>query len=394
MALLGAAIVVLFVGEYNQELALGSIEFATLGLLAGMMMLVYITRRSGVYDYIAVRAGQASRGNGFVLVSMMALTVTVLAGFLDNMTTILLVVPITFLLADTFGITPVPLVLVEIISANIGGAGTLIGDPPNIMIGEAAGLTFNDFLLNTLPGVLVILGIVVTGLYFVFRRQLRVPPEKRLYVMELDAAASITDMGELKRTMPVLAATILAFLLQGVLGVEPATVALTGAAVALLVTRTPVEETLENIEWATLFFFIGLFVMVGALSATGAIDHLAGAIEDVTGGNRSAELVAILWSASLVGGIVDNVPLTATLIPVVEQLKGDSADNAYWWALAFGAGFGGNLTLVSAACNVAASSMAAKAGRPIGFFTHLKIGFPVTVISTILATAYLLLRYG
>lgn len=394
VALLGAAIVVLFVGEYDQDLALASIEFATLGLLAGMMMLVYITRQSGIYDYIAVRAGQASRGNAFVLVSMMAATVAILTGFLDNMTTILLVVPISFLIADTLGINPVPLIMVEIISANIAGAGTLIGDPPNIMIGEAAGLSFNDFLMNTFPGVLMILGVIVTGLFFVYRGQLRIPEKNKQYIMELDAAASITDAGELKRTMPVLLGTILAFLLQEVIQVEPATIALSGAALALLMTRTPVEEILEKVEWVTLFFFVGLFVMVGALAATGAIDHLAGAIEAVTGGNRTAELAGILWSASLVGGVVDNVPLTATLIPVVKQLQAGSNDNAYWWALAFGAGFGGNLTLVSAACNVAAANLAAKSGRTIGFFTHLKIGLPVTLISSVLATAYILLRYG
>ncbi|MCB0829590.1 MAG: hypothetical protein KDB64_01600, partial [Solirubrobacterales bacterium] len=293
VALLGAAIVVLFVGQYSEELAIESVEFATLGLLAGMMILVYLTSQSGIYDFIAVKAGQISRGNPFVLVVMMAATVTILAGFLDNLTTILLIVPITFLLADTLDIDPMPLILVEVVSANIGGAATLIGDPPNIMIGNAAGLSFNDFLLNTMPAAVSILAVITVALYFVFRKRIQVAEENRKYVMELDARASIRDMGELKRTLPVLLGTIVLFFLHQYIHVEPATVALTGAAVCLAVTRVPIEEALEKIEWTTMFFFIGLFVMVGALETTGAIDHVAEAITDVTNGNRNAELVGI-----------------------------------------------------------------------------------------------------
>jgi Na+/H+ antiporter NhaD/arsenite permease-like protein len=397
VALLGAAIVVLFVGEYNEELAIESVEFATLGLLAGMMILVYLTSQSGVYDYIAVKAGQISRGNPFALIVMMAATVTVLAGFLDNLTTILLIVPITFLLADTLDIDPIPLILVEVVSANIGGAATLIGDPPNIMIGNAAGLTFNDFILNTAPAAVSILGVITVALYFVFRNRIQVAEENRKYVMELDARASIRDVGELKRTLPVLLGTIVLFFLHHYLHIEPATVALTGAAVCLLVTRIPVEEALEKIEWTTIFFFIGLFVMVGALEATGAIDHIAETISDITNGNRNAELVGIVWTASFIGGIIDNIPLTAAMIPVVTQIQeagGHSGDAAHWWALSLGACFGGNLTLISAAANVAALGLAERAGRPIGFWSFLKIGLPVTFASTLLATAYVLLRYG
>ncbi len=384
---------VLFVGEYNEELAIESIEFATLGLLAGMMILVYLTQQSGIYDYIAVKAGQFSRGNPFRLVIMMATTVAVMSGFLDNLTTILLVVPITFLLADTLDINPMPLILIEVMAANIGGAATLIGDPPNIMIGDAADLSFNDFLVNNLPGVAVILAVTTIGLYFAFRGRLEVAEENRKFVMELDAAASIRDQEELRRTLPVLIGTIIVFFLHQYIHIEPATVALTGAAVGLLVTKTPIEEALEKIEWTTLFFFMGLFVMVGALEVTGAIEKIAEGITSVTNGNRDAELVGIIWTSSLVGGVVDNIPLTAAMIPVVEDIKAGSTDHAYWWALSLGACFGGNLTLISAACNVAAAGMAEKAGRPIGFWTFLKVGVPVTVASTIMATAYILLRY-
>ena len=212
MALLGAAIVVLFVGQYNQELAIESVSFSTLGLLAGMMVLVYVTQQSGVYDFIAVKAGQFSKGNSLALVIMMSATVAILSGFLDNLTTILLIVPVTFLLADTLDINPIPLIIVEVMSANIGGAATLIGDPPNILIGAAADLSFNDFLVNNLPAVTVILSVVTVGLYFVFRKQLHVDEKNKKYVMELDAAASITDREELRRTLPTLIGTIVFFL--------------------------------------------------------------------------------------------------------------------------------------------------------------------------------------
>lgn len=394
MALLGAAVVVLFVGDYNEELAIHSVEFATLGLLAGMMILVYLTQQSGIYDYIAVKAGQFSRGNSFLLVVMMVIVVAVLSGFLDNLTTILLVVPITFLLADTLDINPMPLILIEVMAANIGGTATLIGDPPNIMIGDAAGLSFNDFLIHNLPGVYVILAIVTVALYFVYRKQIDVAEANRKFVMELDAAASIRDRDELKRTMPVLIGTIIVFFLHQYIHIEPATVALSGAAVALMVTKIPIEQALEKIEWTTLFFFMGLFVMVGALEVTGAIDKVAEGITSVTNGNRDAELVGIIWTSSLVGGIVDNIPLTAAMIPVVEDIQGGTGDMAYWWALSLGACFGGNLTIISAACNVAAAGMAERAGRPIGFWQFFKLGLPVTVASTLMATVYVLARYG
>ena len=393
MALLGAAIVVLFVGQYNQELAIESVSFSTLGLLAGMMVLVYVTQQSGVYDFIAVKAGQFSKGNSLALVIMMSATVAILSGFLDNLTTILLIVPVTFLLADTLDINPIPLIIVEVMSANIGGAATLIGDPPNILIGAAADLSFNDFLINNLPAVTVILSVVTVGLYFVFRKQLHVEDKNKKYVMELDAAASITDREELRRTLPVLIGTIVFFFAHQYIHIEPATVALTGAAVALLVTKVPIEKALENIEWTTIFFFIGLFVMVGALAATGAIDHVGEALKNVTNGTRDAELVAIIWTSSVVGGIVDNIPLTTAMIPVVQDIQAGSGDNAYWWALSLGACFGGNLTLVSAAANLAAAGMADRSGQPIGFWAFLKIGLPVTLISTVMATVYILARY-
>ena len=396
IALIGAAIVVLFVGEVSQESAIESIDFNTIGLLAGMMLLVHVTQQTGIYDYIAIRAGQLSRGEPFRVVISLATTTAILSAFLDNLTTILLVVPVTFLLADALDIDPIPLVLIEILSSNIGGTATLIGDPPNIIIAGATGLSFNEFIVNLAPIVLVTLAIVIPLLYLHYRGRLQVTPENRRHVMELDARASISDAQELRRTVPVLVATVLAFFAHQALHIEPATVALTGAAVVLLVTKIPIEEALANIEWPTLFFFIALFVMVGALEETGAIAEIADGVKSITGGDRTAELLGITWISAAGSGVVDNIPFTTTMIPVVKELQGSAGatgDDAYWWALALGACFGGNATIIAAAANVAASGLTERAGKPIGFVPFLKVGVPVTLISIGLATAYISLRY-
>jgi Na+/H+ antiporter NhaD/arsenite permease-like protein len=396
VALLGAAVVVLFVDGFTQEKAIEAVDFNTIGLLAGMMILVYLTQQTGVYDYIAIRAGQASKGRPLAVVLSLALTTAVLSAFLDNLTTILLIVPITFLLADALDVDPIPLIVIEVIVSNIGGTATLIGDPPNIIIAGATDLSFNDFLVNLAP-IAAISFVVVTGLlYLWYRPQLQIAPENRRYVMELDAAASIRDAAELRRTVPVLVVTVLFFFAHQALHIEPATVALTGAAVALLVTRVPLEQALSKIEWPTLFFFVALFVMVGALEETGAISEVADAVKEVTGGDRTAELLGTLWIAAAGSAVVDNIPFTTAMIPVVQELQGAAgaeADDAYWWALALGACFGGNATLIAAGANVAAAGLAERAGRPIGFVAFLRVGIPVTIVSIAMATAYVLVRY-
>jgi Na+/H+ antiporter NhaD/arsenite permease-like protein len=393
VALLGAAIVTLFVSEFDQEKAIEAVDFNTIGLLVGMMILVYVTQQSGVYDYIAVRAGQLSKGRPFAVVLSMALTTAVLSALLDNLTTILLVVPVTFLLCDTLDIDPMPLIIIEVIASNIGGTATLIGDPPNIIIAGHTNLSFNDFIVNLAPIVAVTLAVVIGLLYAYYRRSLQISDENRHYVMQLDASASIRNWTELRRTGPILVATILGFFAHQALHVEPATVALTGAAVALLVTTIPLEKTLSSIEWPTLFFFVALFVMVGALEETGAIEEVAAFAKDLTGGERAAELLGIVWISALGSAVVDNIPFTTAMLPVVSELQGADGDDAYWWALSLGACFGGNATLIAAAANVAAAGLTERAGRPMRFMAFLKIGVPVTLISITLASAYVTLRY-
>jgi Na+/H+ antiporter NhaD/arsenite permease-like protein len=392
-ALVGAALV-LITQTVDQDHAIASIDFNTIGLLAGMMVMVRITEETGVYTWLAIRAGQLSRGRPLAVVAWLATTTAVLSAFLDNLTTVLLVVPITFLLADALDVDPIPLVIIEVIASNIGGTATLVGDPPNIIIAGATGLSFLDFIANLAPIAVVAFVVVTAGLYLAYRSRLRVSPEARERVMQLDASRSIEDPDELVRTVPILVATILAFFVHKGIGLEPATVALAGATLMLLVTRQQIEKALAGIEWPTLFFFIALFVMVGALEERGAIGEVADMIAEITAGDRTAELLGIAWVSVLGSGIVDNIPFTTTMIPVVEQLQeGNSGDDAYWWALAIGACFGGNATLIAAAANVAASGMAARAGRPIGFVQFLKVGIPATLVSMALATAYIAIRY-
>jgi Na+/H+ antiporter NhaD/arsenite permease-like protein len=391
VALLGA-VLMLLTQTIEQERAIEAIDWNTLGLLVGMMIVVRVTEPTGAYTWVAIRAGQLSKGRPFAVVLALAVTTAVLSAFLDNLTTVLLMVPITFLLADALDVDPIPLVIIEILVSNIGGTATLIGDPPNIMIAGATGLSFTAFLTNLAPVAVVTFIIVTGGLYLAYRSRLQITPEARAQVMELNAADSIEDPRELKRTVPILVATILLFFAHQALHLEPATVALAGAAVMLLITTQKVEDVLGGLEWPTLFFFVGLFVMVGALEETGAIEEVANGIADVTAGDRTAELLGIAWVSAIGSGLVDNIPFTAAMIPVVEQLSGGE-DDSYWWALALGACFGGNATLVAAAANVAAAGMAARAGRPIGFLQFLRVGVPVTLVSMLIATAYIAIRY-
>jgi Na+/H+ antiporter NhaD/arsenite permease-like protein len=393
IALLGAALVVVF-GAMDQEAAIEAIEFEALGLLAGMMIVVRLLETTGVFAFVAIHAARLSRGQPFALVMLLACATGVIGAFLDNLTTILLIVPVTFMLARTLDLDPRPIIVIEVIASNLGGTATLIGDPPNIMIGGHTGLSFNAFIANLAPIAWLCMLVVTAALYWTQRRKLRVPKAIRRRVHDLDAGAELKDRDELKRLAPVFAAIVLAFFIHRPLGLEPATVALAGASVMLAFSRQRLEDTLRGIDWPTLFFFLGLFVMVGALEHGGAIHSLSQALIDATGGNRTAELLGIAWISALVGGVVDNIPLTAAMIPVVEEISAGTGDASYWWALAIGACYGGNLTLVAAAANVAAAGMAARAGSPIGFMYFLRLGVPATLLSMTIATAYILLRYA
>lgn len=391
IALLGAAAVVLL-GILEEHQAIEAVDWSTLGLLVGMMVIVGLTERTGVFTYLALRVAQLSGGRPMRLVFLLAGVTGLMSAFLDNLTAILLVVPITLLLADLLKISPIPLVLVEVIASNIGGTATLIGDPPNIMIGTARPeLSFIDFIVNLAPVAVVTLLVVTTGLALAYRNQLVIEPERAREVDRLDPAADMRGSPYVTRSLVVLLGTIVGFFLHAPLHIEPAVVALTGATVMLLVAADDVENALERVEWATIFFFIGLFVMVGGLEERGVIDRVAEAFADLTDGSKSLEALVILWGSAAGSAVVDNIPFTAAMIPVVDSLQGDEFDDAAWWALALGACFGGNATIIAAAANVAASGVLERSGHPVSFVRFLLVGLPVTLVSLLIATVYLLL---
>jgi Na+/H+ antiporter NhaD/arsenite permease-like protein len=391
VALVGAGLMIVL-GALDLERAIEAVDWATIGLLTGMMILVGLTERTGVFTYLALRVAQLSRGRPLRLVFLLSGVTGLLSAFLDNLTAILLVVPITLLLADLLRVSAVPLVLVEIVASNIGGTATLIGDPPNIMIGShVPELTFLDFIVNLAPVALFTLAVATTMLYFVFRSELAIEPARAAEVERLDPARDVRESRYVKRSVAVLVGTIVVFFLHSALHVEPAVVALGGATVLLLVAGDDVEHALERVEWSTIFFFVGLFVMVGGLEEQGVVERVAELLADLTGGSRTGEALVLLWGAATGSALVDNIPFTAAMIPVVDELAGDQPfDDTNWWALALGACFGGNATPVAAAANVAATGVLERSAHTISFGRFLAVGLPVTVLSLAIASAYLL----
>ena len=389
IALVGAALVVVL-GALDVDSAIASIDWATLGLLVGMMVIVGLTEPTGVFSYLALHIGRLSGGRPFRLIALLALMTAVLSAFLDNLTAILLVVPISLQLSRLLALPVVPLVLVQVMASNIGGTATLIGDPPNIMIGtHVEQLSFIDFIVNLGPVAAVTLLVTTLVLYGFYRRSLTPVADARERLAGLDPRAEL-QRDRLFRILAVLCGTIVGFFLHAPLHVEPVVVAMTGATVMLLVAGRELEWALERVEWSTIFFFVGLFVMVGALEERGVIGAIADAFAAVTGGSSTAEALVILWGAAAGSAVVDNIPFTAAMIPVVDELQADGFDDATWWALALGACFGGNATLIAAAANVAAVSALARTGTRISFLRFLAVGMPVTVVSLLIATTYLL----
>jgi len=388
---LGGAAAMVVLGALDQEQAVDAVDWPTLGLLAGMMVIVALTEPTGVFTYVALRATQLSRGNPVLLVFLLAVVTGVLSAFLDNLTSILLVVPIALLIADLLRIPPVPLVLVLVLASNIGGTATLIGDPPNILIGShRPELSFTDFIVNLAPVAILTLVVVSAILAFVYRDTLRPDPERAAQIATLDPARDLRAAKRVKRTLAVLLGTIVAFFLHSPLHVEPAVVALVGATVMLFVAADDVDDALGRVEWSTLMFFLGLFVMVGGLVEQGVIDEVAVWLSDVTEGSSTAEGLVILWGSAAGSALVDNIPFTTAMLPVVDSIQGDEFDDGLWWALALGACFGGNATIVAAAANVAATGILERTGNRVSFVEFLRVGIPVTVLSLLIATAYLL----
>ena len=398
LALLGAAVLVAF-GVVSQEQAASEfIDWNTIGLLAGMMVIVAILERTGVFEYLAIKSAQWGKARPRRILLLLALVTAFLSAFLDNVTTVILMVPVTFLIADALDASPVPFLLTQVMASNVGGASTLIGDPPNILIGSAAGLTFADFVVNMTPVVLLTLPVVLGILYLMFRKDLGGGADAEAVIANMDAAGSIRDGVLLRRSLIVLGLVILAFFLHGALHLEAATIALFGAAALLLYSGLNVEEVLRDVEWSTLLFFVGLFVLVGGLEVTGFVGSIAEALTGVGGGGSVTTAIVVIWGSGLASGIVDNIPFTATMIPVIqdlaeaEDLSGAQVESL-WWALALGADFGGNLTLIGASANVVVAGMSERAGQRISFLKFMLYGIPVTLASLAVATVYVVARY-
>ncbi|MCS7006488.1 MAG: ArsB/NhaD family transporter [Thermoleophilia bacterium] len=388
---LGGAAVMIVAGVLDEEHAIEAIDWPTIGLLTGMMIIVALSEPTGIFTYLALRATQLSRGNPLALVLLLALVTGVLSAFLDNLTSILLVVPITLLIADILRLPPVPLVIVQILASNIGGTATLIGDPPNILIGASQPeLSFMDFIVNLAPVSAVTLLVVSGLLALVYRSSLRADPERRQEIAKLDPAREMREARNVKRTLAVLVGTILAFFAHSAIGVEPAVVAMVGATVMLFVAADDIDEALARVQWTTLLFFIGLFVMVGGLEEKGVIADIADALARLTESD-AAEGMVVLWGAAAGSALVDNIPFTTAMIPVVEEIQGGQFDDGLWWALSLGACYGGNATMIAAAANVAATGILERTGHPVSFLQFLAIGLPMTIVSLLIATAYLLL---
>ncbi|WP_409464659.1 ArsB/NhaD family transporter [Amycolatopsis sp. GA6-003] len=373
------------------------VDWNVLFLLLGMMIIVGILRRTGVFEFVAIWAAKRAKGSPLRIMLLLVLITAVASAFLDNVTTVLLIAPVTLLVCDRLDISPVPFLIAEVLASNIGGTATLIGDPPNIIIGSRAGLAFNDFLLNLAPIValeLVVLGLVLPWL---FRGSFTVDPRRVADVMALNEREAIRQPKLLVKSGVVLLLVFAGFVLHSVVHLDPSVVALLGAGLLVLLSGTPPKQYLDGVEWETLLFFAGLFIMIGALVKTGVIDWLAKLAAGATGGNALLAVFLILGVSALLSGVIDNIPYVATMSPLVLALTHDIPDPAHsealWWSLALGADFGGNMTAVGASANVVVLGLAARAGAPISFWEFTKKGAVVTLITVLVAAPYLWLRY-
>jgi Na+/H+ antiporter NhaD/arsenite permease-like protein len=398
VALAGASLMLLFRivdahdAFHSQELG---VDWNVILLLTGMMIIVGVLRQTGLFEYLAIWAARRSRGRPFVVLVLLIVITAVASALLDNVTTILLVAPVTVLIAERFGVPAAPFLVAEVLASNIGGTATLIGDPPNIIIGSAAGLSYTDFLVNLAPLVVVLLVVFIAMSRWLFRDALHFRPERVDEVLGLDPKETLVGGTLLPKALAVLGVVTLTFGLQEVLHYEPSVVALLGAGTLLLIAPNQLQEATQEIEWGTLLFFIGLFVMVGALVKIGVIEDLARVVVDVTGGNLLLATVLLVLVSAVLSAIVDNIPYVATMVPIVAtlsaELPGDTT--VLWWALAIGADLGGNATSIGASANVVALGVAERSGFKVRFSQFLAYGVPTVIVTLSISLAYLWLRY-
>jgi len=403
-ALIGGVLMVFF-GVLNDEQAFHAIELEVIFLLIGMMIVVHIMSETGIFQWVAIKLAQLVKGAPFPLLILLVIITAIFSAFLDNVTTILLIAPVSVVLADQLKINPIPFLIAETMASNIGGTATLIGDPPNILIGTAADIGFNEFLVNLGP--LVVVNVIVLGItfWFMFGKKMSVSRELRAKIMELDPDRALTDKKVLIKSSIIMACIIIGFLTHSITGIGPAIIAFGGAVILIIIVKKDPEEIFKTIEWKTLFFFMGLFMMVQGVVEVGAIKILADKALTLTGGSVKATSILILWLSAIASAVIDNIPYTATLIPMIKdemipnlakihpEMALNTIKYALWWSLSLGACFGGNGSLVGASANVVAASVAEKSGHPISFVQFLKYGVLITFETIVVSTAYMWFFY-
>lgn len=403
---LAAAGLMIIGGVINQEQALAGVDFNTLGLLTGMMVIVGVTRQSGVFQYLAIWSAKKVQARPWGIMVMLSLVTAILSALLDNVTTVLLIVPVTLLITEELKVPSYPFLFAIIMSSNIGGTATLIGDPPNIMIGSATGLTFNDFVINLAPVAIVVMLATLVPIYLIWGRKLKAADTDRQRVMSFNEREAITDSRLLIQSLMVIGLVVLGFVLAHPLGLEAATVAMFGAAVLLLIHNfgrdaeeqsKGVHHAFSEVEWVTIFFFLGLFIVVHGLDSTGLLNWLATKILELTGGELQATAMVILWSSAVLSAVVDNIPFVATMIPLIKSMAptfgGTEQLLPLWWSLALGACLGGNGTLVGASANLVVAGFAERAGQPIRFVRFTLMAFPLMLMSIAICSVYVYFRY-
>lgn len=405
IALLGAMLMVML-GLLTQEQAIAGIDFNTIGLLVGMMIIVSITRKSGVFEYLAIWSAKLVKASPAGILAMLAVVTAVASAFLDNVTTVLLVVPVTLVITEALRVDPYPFLFSQIFASNIGGTATLIGDPPNILIGGQVGLSFNDFVINLAPVIVVVLVVHVITMHFIWGRRMTAAAELRGHVMGFDEKKAITDPRLLKLSSLVLGLVIVAFVLARQLGLESGTIGMGGAALLLMLDNVgkSAEHQSENvvkvyneIEWITIFFFVGLFIVIAGVEHAGLLNLLADKLLAATGGDFTITGVSVLWSSAVLSAIVDNIPFVATMIPLIKAMApafgGPEGLMPLWWCLSLGACLGGNGTLIGASANLTVAGIAERNGIPFRFMAYTKIAFPLMLVHVAISVIYLLWRY-
>lgn len=394
LAAITGAMIVLALHVMPFDAAMEHIDFNTLGVLLGMMLFVSVVKLSGVFEFLAIKCARLAKGDPWKIMLLFVLLTAVLSAFLDNVTTVLLIGPMTLTVCKLLDVNPIPFFMTEILASNIGGTATLIGDPPNIMIGSAAGYSFFDFILYDAPAVAIILVAILGVFYSLYGRKMNVDDEHKARIMELDEHAQIKNRRLLKQSVVMTALVVVGFMAHGALGLESCIIALGAAGIIMLISGESIEEALSNVEWTTLSFFAGLFVIVGALAETGVIGMLANGLINATGGNVFITMLVLLIGSAVISSFLDNIPFVATMIPILLAMESTGMDvTPLWWAVSLGACLGGNGTLIGASANVVLSDISKKHGYEITFAKFFKTGFPIMLLTILIAGVYLVVRF-